>query len=179
VCRAVPPRRVQPLRRLATTPTPDPHGDIADGDGPVAGGAAPSTQGAPGGGQGVPQPGQNGPPQPVVETDHTVFTGPGYAGDGWWYPGLPAQLAWPVWWTFQGRWWVAIGPGATDWDSGAFLTDYQGRTRGYWNTVALQSVIEASPDLGDGVITGRFSNNTTTQPLTSSFTTVPSAGSAA
>lgn len=103
--------------QTTTTPAPDPQGDTASSGGPVAGGPI----GA----------GPRWPP-PAAESSLTTFS----------TPALSAQPAPPPWWQFPGRWGVAIGPDPTDWDSGGFLTDFKGRTRAYWNTVAFQGAIE-------------------------------------
>lgn len=101
--------------QTTTTPGSDSQGDTASTGGPAAGG---------------PTGGPPTSPQPVVSTDLTVFSTPALGS-----PQLPP----PAWWPFPGRWGVAMGPNPTGWDSGGFLTDHQGRTRAYWNTVALQA----------------------------------------
>jgi hypothetical protein len=105
--------------QTGSTPAPDPQGDIAGGGGPAAGDSF-SDPVTIGGIKVIP-----------VGTELTIFS----------TPALSPAPAPPPWWQFPGRWGVAIGPGATDWDSGGFLTDFLGRTRAYWNTVALQAQV--------------------------------------
>lgn len=100
----------------SSTPLPNPQGDTADGEGTPVGGSG-----------SVGQPTTQSP----IATNLTIFTTPTLS------PDLPP----PAWWSFPGRWGVAMGPGATGWDSGAFLTDFKGRTRAYWNTVVLQRAL--------------------------------------
>ncbi len=96
--------------QTSSTPLPNPQGDTADGGGTSVGGSG--------------SVGQSTPQSPIA-TNLTIFT----------TPTLSPELPPPAWWSFPGRWGVAMGPGATGWDSGAFLTDFKGRTRAYWNTV--------------------------------------------
>lgn len=105
--------------QTSSTPLPNPQGDTADGGGTAVGGSG--------------SVGQSTPQSPIA-TNLTIFTTPTLS------PDLPP----PAWWSFPGRWGVAMGPGATGWDSGAFLTDFKGRTRGYWNTVVLQRALSSS-----------------------------------
>jgi hypothetical protein len=104
--------------QTSSTPLPNPQGDTADGGGTQVGGSG--------------SVGQSTPQNPIA-TNLTIFT----------TPTLSPELPPPVWWSFPGRWGVAMGPGATGWDSGAFLTDFKSRTRGYWNTVVLQRALSS------------------------------------
>lgn len=104
--------------QTSSTPLPNPQGDTADGGGTAVGGSA-----------SVGQP----TPQSPIATSLTIFTTPTLS------PDLPP----PAWWSFPGRWGVAMGTGATGWDGGAFLTDFKGRTRAYWNTVVLQRALSS------------------------------------
>jgi hypothetical protein len=104
--------------QTSSTPLPNPEGDTADGGGTSVGGSG--------------SVGKTTPQSPIA-TNLTIFTTPTLS------PDLPP----PAWWSFPGRWGVAMGPGATGWDSGAFLTDFQGRTRAYWNTVVLQRALSS------------------------------------
>jgi hypothetical protein len=104
--------------QTSSTPLPNPQGDTADGGGTAVGGSG--------------SVGQSTPQSPIA-TNLSVFT----------TPTLSSELPPPAWWSFPGRWGVAMGPGATGWDSGAFLTDFKGRTRAYWNTVVLQRALSS------------------------------------
>ena len=106
----------QAAGQTSSTPLPNPEGDTADGGGTAVGGSG--------------SVGQSTPQSPIA-TNLTIFTTATLS------PDLPA----PAWWSFPGRWGVAMGPAATGWDSGAFLTDFHGRTRAYWNTVVLQRAL--------------------------------------
>jgi hypothetical protein len=102
----------------SSTPLPNPQGDTADGGGTAVGGSA--------------SVGQSSPLSPIA-TNLTIFT----------TPTLSPELPPPPWWSFPGRWGVAMGPQPLGWDSGAFLTDFKGRTRAYWNTVVLQRALSS------------------------------------
>lgn len=104
--------------QTSSTPLPNPQGDTADGGGTSVGGSG--------------SVGQTTPQSPIA-TNLTIFT----------TPTLSPELAPPAWWSFPGRWGVAMGTGAAGWDSGAFLTDFKGRTRAYWNTVVLQRALSS------------------------------------
>jgi hypothetical protein len=104
--------------QTSSTPLPNPQGDTADGGGTAVGGTG--------------SVGQSTSQSPIA-TNLTIFT----------TPTLSPELPPPAWWSFPGRWGVAMGPGATGWDSGAFLTDFKGRTRAYWNTVVLQRALSS------------------------------------
>ena len=104
--------------QTSSTPLPNPQGDTADGGGTAVGGSG--------------SVGQSTPQSPIA-TNLTIFT----------TPTLSPELPPPAWWSFPGRWGVAMGPGAIGWDSGAFLTDFKGRTRAYWNTRALQVALSS------------------------------------
>jgi hypothetical protein len=99
--------------QTSSSPLPNPAGDTADGGGTAVGGPTSVGQST---------------SQSPIQTNLTIFTTPTLS------PDLPP----PAWWSFPGRWGVAMAPGATGWDSGAYLTDFRGRTRGYWNTCVLQ-----------------------------------------
>jgi hypothetical protein len=44
----------------------------------------------------------------------------------------------PPWWNFPGRWGLRVEPSsAIRWDNGTHFRDLHGRSRAYWNTVAL------------------------------------------
>jgi len=101
----------------SSSPAPDSSGDIASDTGPAT-----NT----GGGSGESTPGT---PSTVVDTSLVVLSG---------LPGLGGQLEPPAWWPFPGRWGVAMNSDTGSWDSGGRLSDFQGRTRAYWNTAALQ-----------------------------------------
>jgi hypothetical protein len=45
----------------------------------------------------------------------------------------------PPWWSYPGRWGVAMASGVGGWDSGGRRIDFIGRSRAYWNTVWAQS----------------------------------------
>lgn len=49
-------------------------------------------------------------------------------------PDLPA----PAWWSYPGRWGVAMSSGSSGWDSGGRRIDFISRSRAYWNTVWAQ-----------------------------------------
>jgi hypothetical protein len=106
---------------LALRPLPNPQGDTADGGGTAVGGTA-----------------SVGQSQSPIATNLTIFT----------TPTLSRELPPPAWWSFPGRWGVAMGPGAIGWDSGAFLTDFKGRTRAYWNTVVLHRALSTETAQG-------------------------------
>jgi hypothetical protein len=49
------------------------------------------------------------------------------------------QCAPPAWWDYPGRWGVKVTSDITsDWDNGSRRVDSFGRSRGYWNALALQ-----------------------------------------
>jgi len=48
----------------------------------------------------------------------------------------------PPWWQFPGRWGIRVEPSSDSrWDNGMRFRDAQGRTRSYWNTLALFAFI--------------------------------------
>lgn len=93
----------------------DSAGDVATSQGPVG---YPGTTSAAGN-------------APFVEIDLKVFST------------LPdnADCASPAWWNYAGRWGVAMSSAIAGWDSGGRRIDFRGRSRAYWNTVWLQTVL--------------------------------------
>jgi hypothetical protein len=93
----------------STTELPDSSGDVASVNGPAAG--AGSTSGG-----------------AFVPADLVVIST------------LPNndQCQPPAWWSYPGRWGVAVNSGTQSWDSGGRRIDFKGRSRAYWNTVWLQ-----------------------------------------
>jgi hypothetical protein len=98
-----------------TSPLPDGSGDVATSNGPVANAGAPSTASG----------------APSVDIDLKVVST------------LPdnASCVPPPWWSYAGRWGVAVSSGAASWDSGGRRIDFRGRSRAYWNTVWLQTAL--------------------------------------
>jgi hypothetical protein len=99
----------------STSQLPDSSGDTATSNGPVANpGATPTDSGA-----------------PSVDIDLKVFSA------------LPDNVDCqpPAWWSYPGRWGVAMSSGAAGWDSGGRRIDFKGRSRAYWNTVWLQTTL--------------------------------------
>jgi hypothetical protein len=47
-------------------------------------------------------------------------------------------LSAPAWWSYPGRWGIAVSSSLPGWDSGGRRIDFIGRSRAYWNSVWLQ-----------------------------------------
>jgi hypothetical protein len=97
-----------------STEVPDSSGDVANLNGPAAG--TPPGSGAP-------------PPPAPLGINLVIMSMLPNAGGG-----QP-----PAWWSYPGRWGVAVDTDSTTWDSGGRRIDFVGRSRAYWNTVALQA----------------------------------------
>ena len=99
----------------STSPQPDGSGDVATSNGPVANAGAPPTDSG----------------APSVDINLNVFST------------LPDNAACPPppWWSYPGRWGVAMSSGMAGWDSGGRRIDFRGRSRAYWNTVWLQTTL--------------------------------------
>jgi hypothetical protein len=98
----------------STTDQPDSSGDIASSNGPGAG-RAPETAGS-----------------TFVPANLVVLST------------LPDTEACPppAWWSYPGRWGIAVSSDMASWDSGGRRIDFKGRSRAYWNTVWLQTALQ-------------------------------------
>jgi len=71
--------------------------------------------------------------KPVLPDVRTFNMLPPAAGEG----GDPLYN-FPPWWNFPGRWGLRVEPSsAVRWDNGTHFRDLHGRSRAYWNTLAL------------------------------------------
>lgn len=108
------------MQLLATNTTqeevPDSDGDIADGAGPYS-----------------------------AAVENVNSSSPNITGNLQVFSTLPdnASCEPPPWWSYPGRWGVAVAGGAGAWDSGGRRIDFIGRSRAYWNTVNLQAALDA------------------------------------
>jgi hypothetical protein len=60
-----------------------------------------------------------------------------------------ALYALPPWWNFPGRWGLRVQPSsAVRWDNGTHFRDLHGRSRSYWNTLALYRWLNLPENMG-------------------------------
>lgn len=95
---------------VTTTDAPDSSGDVANSGGAVSGSVPAATATS------------------YVKAELVVIST---------LPNTP-ELPPPAWWSYPGRWGIAVSSDSSGWNSGGRRIDFIGRSRAYWNTVWAQ-----------------------------------------